>query len=118
MRLFRSRSHRRPGPRNASAPEVVRLHGELDARSAVTTGGLLARLIDAGPQVLEVDLSEVTYLSPDGCTALFIALRAARARGTRLVVTHADERARAVLHQIGLTRVLSAPSGNGSKGAH
>ncbi|WP_245883063.1 hypothetical protein [Streptomyces hyaluromycini] len=56
----------------------------------------------------------MTYLSPDGCTALFVALRAARAHDTRLVVTHADERARSILDQIGLARVLAAQPGSDS----
>ncbi|MGW7426014.1 STAS domain-containing protein [Streptomyces sp. NPDC054813] len=114
MRLFRSRFPRRPVAHGQSAREVVRLRGELDARSARATGLRLVRLIDAGPQVLEIDLGKVTYLSPDGCRALFVALRAARARGTRVVVTHADERARSVLDQIGIARVLPAQPGGGS----
>jgi anti-anti-sigma factor len=111
MRLFRSRFPRRPVPRDPSAREVVRLRGELDARSARATGRRLARLIDAEPQILEIDLGEVTYLSPDGCTAFFVALRAARAHDTRLVVTHADERARSILDQVGLVRVLTVRRG-------
>ncbi|MEU3986613.1 STAS domain-containing protein [Streptomyces sp. NPDC026672] len=117
MRLFRScfpRLPRRSVSRDRSTREVIRLRGELDARSARATGLRLVRLIDAGPQVLEIDLGEVTYLSPDGCRALFVALRAARARDTRVVVTHADERARLVLDQIGLARVLAAQSGGGT----
>ncbi|MDX3784081.1 STAS domain-containing protein [Streptomyces europaeiscabiei] len=86
---------------------MVRLHGDLDARSADATGRRLVRRIDAGSQVLEVDLTHVTHLSPDGCQALFTALRAARARGTRLVVTNADDPARSVLHRIGIFRALS-----------
>ncbi|MER7182281.1 STAS domain-containing protein [Streptomyces hyaluromycini] len=111
MRLFRLRFPRRPVGRGPSAREVVRLHGELDARSARTIGRRLVRLIDAGPQVLEIDLGAVTYLSPDGCTALFVAARAARAHDIRLVVTHADERARSILDQVGLDRVLTVRRG-------
>ncbi|MFF7980153.1 STAS domain-containing protein [Streptomyces sp. NPDC007901] len=92
----------------------MRLHGELDTRSARATGLRLVRLIDAGPRVLEIDLGEVTYLSPDGCRALFAALRAARAHGTRLVVTHADEHARSISDQLGIARVLAAQPGGGS----
>ncbi|WP_159083307.1 hypothetical protein [Streptomyces sp. P3] len=54
----------------------------------------------------------MTYLSPDGCRALCVALRAALAHGTRLVVTHADERARSIPNQIGLARVLAAQPGS------
>ncbi|MFI6012599.1 STAS domain-containing protein [Streptomyces sp. NPDC051243] len=106
MRPFRFRRRRR-GPPGSHVHDVVRLHGDLDARNAEATGRRLVRFVDAGPQVLEIDLANVRYLSPDGCAALFTALRAARARGTRLVLTHANERVRAVLQQIGLLRALS-----------
>lgn len=85
---------------------MVRLHGDLGLRNADTTGLRLARVIDTGPDVLEVDLTEVNYLSPDGCGAFFTALRAARASGVRLVITHPNERAQVVLWQMGLTRAL------------
>jgi anti-anti-sigma regulatory factor len=65
------------------------------------------RLIDAGTDVLEVDLAEVRYLSPDGCAALFAALRAARAHSAQPAITHSSEQAQSVLHQIGLTRALA-----------
>lgn len=116
MRFFRScfpRLLRRSVARGPCACEVVRLRGELDARSARATGLRLIRLIEAGQLVLEIDLGEVTYLSPDGCRALFAALRAARAHGTRVVVTHADEHARWILDQLGIARVLAAQPGGG-----
>jgi anti-anti-sigma factor len=91
---------------------VIRLRGMLDARNAAATVRRLVRLIDSGPEVREVDLAEVTYLSPDGCAALFTALREGRAHGTRLVVTHADDRARSALRQIGFSR---APANGGSE---
>ncbi|MFG2934572.1 hypothetical protein [Streptomyces sp. NPDC048282] len=39
------------------------------------------------------------------------ARRAARAHGTRLVVTHADDRARSILDQVGLARALPVRRG-------
>lgn len=60
-----------------------------------------------------MDLAEVTYLSPDGCTALFTALRAAHRHGTRLVITHPDAQAQKVLWQIGLTPFLARAAENG-----
>ncbi|WP_217212898.1 STAS domain-containing protein [Streptomyces sp. AC550_RSS872] len=108
MRIFRPRRRTQPEAQGPHTHRVVRLHGALDGRSAEATGRRLVRLANAGPEVLEVDLADVKYLSPDGCAALFLALRAARAHGTRLTITHADERARSVLLQIGLSRALSA----------
>ncbi|MFE7276099.1 STAS domain-containing protein [Streptomyces sp. NPDC057623] len=107
VHLFRFRHRRRSSPPPPPGHEVVRLHGDLGLRNADATGLRLVRVIDTGPDVLEVDLTEVNYLSPDGCGAFFTALRAARASGVRLVITHANERAQAVLWQMGLTRALT-----------
>ncbi|MFI5557592.1 STAS domain-containing protein [Streptomyces sp. NPDC051738] len=107
MHLFRFRHHRRSRPQPPPGHEVVRLHGDLGLRNADATGRRLVQVIDRGPDVLEVDLTDVKNLSPDGCGAFFTALRAARARGVRLVITHANERAQAVLWQMGLTRALT-----------
>jgi anti-anti-sigma factor len=111
MRFLRLPHRRRTGSAGLRRDEVVRLRGDLDARNAASTGRRLARLIDAGPEVLEVDLANLKYLSPAGCAALFIALRAARARGTRLVITHPDDRARSVLNKTGLSHALSHQNG-------
>ncbi|MFD5016206.1 STAS domain-containing protein [Streptomyces chartreusis] len=108
MRFFRLRRSSWTGVRSAPTHRVVRLRGTLDARNAEATGRRLVRLIKAGPGALEVDLAGVEYLSPDGCETLFMALRAARAHGTKLIVTDANTRARAVMHQIGFSRALSA----------
>lgn len=105
MPLFRHR--RRSAPVPPSGREVVRLRGDLDTRSADTTCRRLLRVIETGPDVLEVDLTELQHLSPDGCAALFIALRAARARGTRLIITHPSAQAQAAMREIGLTRALT-----------
>ncbi|WP_327372020.1 STAS domain-containing protein [Streptomyces sp. NBC_01217] len=113
MHRFRSliRWHR-PGRDNPPhGHTVVRLHGDLDARNADATSRRLVRLIDTGVDVLEVDLADVQYLSPDGCAAFFAALRTARVRGGRLVITHASDHAQSVLHQIGLSRALSEQDG-------
>ncbi|MFE0255781.1 STAS domain-containing protein [Streptomyces sp. NPDC059010] len=115
MRLFRFPHRPRHAPGEPRGREVVRLRGELDARNASATGRRLVRLINTGPEVLEVDLAQVKYVSPDGCEALFMALRAARARGTtRLVVTHANDRARLVMYQLGLSRALWSEDSDGS----
>jgi anti-anti-sigma factor len=112
MHFFRSR-HRRQ-QRHPGAHEVVRLRGDLDARNAEATGRRLVGMVDAGPDILEIDLGGVKYLSPDGCRALLMALRAARAHGTRLVITHANDRARRVLRQIGITRALDTGADDGT----
>lgn len=101
MHFFRLRHRRQARPRSPQAHEVLRLRGDLNARNAEATGRRLVALIDAGPDVLETDLAGVNRLSPDGCAALLMALRAARAPGTRLVITHTNDRAGSVPRQIG-----------------
>ncbi|MDX2553326.1 MULTISPECIES: STAS domain-containing protein [Streptomyces] len=104
MHLFR---RRRSGPIPPSGHKVVRLRGDLDARSAGQTGQRLLRVIGTGPEVLEVDLTELRHLSPVGCAAFFNALRAARVHGTRLIITHPSDQAEKVMRQIGLTYALT-----------
>ena len=106
MHLFRFR-RRRSRPEPARGHEVVRLRGDLDFRTVNATSRRLRNLISEGPEVLEVDLTEVGHLSPEGCAALFSALRAARRHGTRLVVTHPSDQARSTMRKIGLTRALA-----------
>ncbi|MEW1927531.1 STAS domain-containing protein [Streptomyces sp. NPDC088360] len=105
----RFRPRRRSEPRQPPAHKVVRLRGEISGENAASTGQLLVHALSAGLEVLEVDLSRVTYLSPEGCMALFSALMAARERDTRLIITHANERATATLDQIGFFRALADP---------
>lgn len=106
MRPFRCR-HRRRGPRAPTSMPWSVCMETWTHEPHEATGRRLVRFVDAGPQVLEIDLADVRYLSTDGRAALFTALRAARARGTWLVLTHANDRIRAVLQQIGLLRALS-----------
>ncbi|MGB8939079.1 MAG: STAS domain-containing protein [Streptomyces sp.] len=88
---------------------MVRLRGEISGENAAANRQLLVHALSPGLEVLEVDLGRVTYLSPDGCMALFSALMAARQRDTRLIVTHADERATTTLDRIGFFRALADP---------
>ncbi|WP_329533164.1 STAS domain-containing protein [Streptomyces sp. NBC_01450] len=85
---------------------VVRLSGEITSENADQIGEGLREVLLTRPPILEIDLAWVTYLSCDGCRAVFIALLAARPHGTRVIVTHADSRTRPTLTQLGLTRVL------------
>jgi anti-anti-sigma factor len=107
MHVFRFSHRRRSDPVSPSGHEVVRLRGDLDARSAGRTGRRLLRVIETGPDVLEVDLTELRHLSPVGCAAFFTAVRAARAHGTRLIITHPSDQAQTVMWQIGLTYALT-----------
>ncbi|OAH10349.1 STAS domain-containing protein [Streptomyces jeddahensis] len=109
MHSFRLR--RRFRPKRHRAHQVVRLRGEIDARNANAIGQRLLKAVRVGPDVLEVDLARVTYLSPDGCASFFAALAAARAQGSHLRITHANDRALSTLREIGLCRVLHDTDG-------
>ncbi|WP_405638812.1 STAS domain-containing protein [Streptomyces sp. NBC_00019] len=92
---------------------VVHLAGEMTTRNAVRTGKALEGLLRAGHVRLEIDLSEVTYLSSDGAAMFFMALRAAPRHGARVMATHAGPQARATLEVLGLLRVLEVYEGDG-----
>jgi anti-anti-sigma factor len=102
----------RPQPEEQRAHEVVRLCGEMDAHNTEIPRRLLLDAIDTGCEVLEVDLSQVTYLSRAGCGPLFSAIAAAHASGTRLVVSHASSQARTTLTGVGMRRFLSDADGD------
>ncbi|MFD5123530.1 STAS domain-containing protein [Streptomyces sp. NPDC058385] len=85
---------------------VVRPHGELTSGTVKAVRLRLLGALAKGPDVLEVDLRRVTYLSADGCGALHAAVVVARSVDTRLVITHAQPRARAILGQAGLSPAL------------
>ena len=87
---------------------VLRLKGDLAADTVQDTGRVLRAALREEPKVLEVDVSRVTHLSPDGAFPLFLAARGARGQGTRFRVTHASGQVRAMMHQTGLERYLSS----------
>ncbi|WP_370416626.1 STAS domain-containing protein [Streptomyces fradiae] len=86
---------------------VIRLRGNLDAERVKETTRVLRRVLRNGPRALEVDLSGVTHLSPEGALPLFLAARGARGQGVRFTITHADPQAQAMMHRLGLERYLS-----------
>ncbi|WP_406129574.1 STAS domain-containing protein [Streptomyces sp. NBC_00989] len=85
---------------------VVHLSGEITSRNAKRVGERLREALDTRPDVLEVDLGRVTYLSNDGGAAFFRALPAARTHHTLVTATHASSRARTTLTQLGLARLI------------
>jgi anti-anti-sigma regulatory factor len=67
------------------------------------------RLLDLG----NPDLGKVTSLSSDGAGMILMALRAARAHGTRVIATHVGPQPRATLEQLGLLRIVDVYAGDG-----
>ncbi|MFA3842768.1 STAS domain-containing protein [Streptomyces aureus] len=94
--MFHFRPHRRS--KHPSGHHVVRLRGEVTARTADRTKKYLLDALTDGPDVLVVDFGEVTYLGSDGCAPLFTAVLAARTTDTRLTFA----RAASTLRRVGL----------------
>jgi anti-anti-sigma factor len=79
--------------------EVVAFAGEIDMATGPQVQAAIQRALAGRPSVLVLDLTEVTFLSSTGLTALVLARQDAGERtGLRVV---ADQRA--VLHPIELT---------------
>jgi anti-anti-sigma factor len=107
------REFRGVGTGPASEHVVVRLPGEITWTNVGHFGGSLRAVLHSRPAVLEIDLGEVSYVSGDGVVVFFTALREARARGTRMIVTHVRCRTLGALRQLGLARVLAVYEGDG-----
>ncbi|MGW5398069.1 STAS domain-containing protein [Streptomyces sp. NPDC003952] len=84
--------------------------GSIDGRNSRLIGARLQRAPRPRTVVFELDLRNVTHLSPDGAMAFFTALKAARQRGIRLVITHAGDQPLRTLRQVGFLRALSGPA--------
>ncbi|MFJ6438405.1 STAS domain-containing protein [Streptomyces sp. NPDC091416] len=102
--LFHVRSHARA---------VVRLRGELNRSKVDRVHRKLSRALARGPDVLEVNVSRVTFLSPE-CGAIFLrAASDARRSGVRLVVAGSSPRILRALRKLGLERFLDEPLPSG-----
>ncbi|WP_405905277.1 MULTISPECIES: STAS domain-containing protein [unclassified Streptomyces] len=110
---------RRRGHQPDSNPDhvVVRLSGEITSTNAERIGKNLEEILRSQPGVLEIDLGGVTYLHGDGGTVFFMALRAARAHGTWVMVTHVGRQPLGTLNQLGLGRAPDMYEGDGPIGS-
>ncbi|MFE1776673.1 STAS domain-containing protein [Streptomyces sp. NPDC059008] len=105
---------RRHADEAPSGPDhvIVRLPRKVTSENAEYIGAALQKALSSGPPVLEIDLARVKHLSRDGSTAFFMALRAARRHGTRLIATHAGPQVRGTLKELGLRRVIDVYEGS------
>ena len=79
---------------------TVTVGGEIDLVSVPRLSAAMAAEIDAGPEVLVVDLDQVTFFPSMGLRALALAQRVAQERGVDLRVVVASSRATLRLLQI------------------
>ena len=89
---------------------VVALVGELDAGGATEARSALARLIDAGPTTLTVDLGRLDFIDSVGLGVLIGAHRQAEAADVGLVLSGPTPTCLRVLEITGLTSVLDIRS--------
>ncbi|WP_189964548.1 STAS domain-containing protein [Streptomyces violascens] len=113
LAIFVFRRRRRRTNRAEGSRVVVRLRGEITATNEEETGRQLRAALYGRPEVLEIDLTDVSHLSGDGAAAFFTALKAARNSRTQLLVTHASPQARTMLTRMGLVRALRHDDGRG-----
>ena len=85
------------------ATTEVRVRGEIDIATNPTFDTALAAAGEAGVTLLEMDLSEVTFMGSTGLAALLRAQRLLRERGARLVLVRPS---RAVTDLLEMTKLL------------
>lgn len=106
---------RRRAGEAASAPDhvTVQLPREVTYENAERIRKNLQKVLDSGPDVLEVDLARVKHLSGDGGALFIMAYRSAQKQGTRVIATHAGPQVRYALRQLGLSRAIEVYEGSG-----
>ncbi|WAU81452.1 STAS domain-containing protein [Streptomyces sp. Qhu-G9] len=97
-----------PPPRHR-ARTVVRLRGELTPRTAPRPGRKLASALARAPDIIEVDLTEATCLTPDASGLQLACAATARRLGTSSVITHASPRHLQMLRELGMQHLMDEP---------
>jgi anti-anti-sigma factor len=96
------------------AGAVVRLAGRLDGEAALQVSDTLERLLRDGERSVQLDLSEVIYLSSPGAQALQQAAQEYAASRAELRVISPSAEAREVLELTGLLGKLGVDAGEGT----
>ncbi|MEV8287842.1 STAS domain-containing protein [Streptomyces niveus] len=84
----------------------VRLYGEIDADNAERYARDMKEALGPDTAILEIDMSRVDHVSRTGTPALFDTVSAARRADVRVVVSHASQPVRTMLHSVGLDRFV------------
>jgi len=113
VRRLPRRFSRRPDARTVT----VRLRGDIDASNADHVAQRLSTALRTAPGTIEIDLTRVIRITPNGSTALLVLARSAQERGTAVVIRNASGQPRAALHSVGLDRFLTYRSGSDAGGA-
>jgi anti-sigma B factor antagonist len=85
---------------------VIRLHGEVDVRTAPQLRTSLLEALASGAPRVEADFSDVSFIDACGLGVLASAVRRARHEGTELLVRNPTHSVVRLLEITGLSRVL------------
>jgi anti-anti-sigma factor len=87
---------------------VMRLSGELDLGTVPMFVDAMADVLGDNPPVVELDLSELTFIDSSGVGAYVTAFRRAKAQGTNLSVGPRSPLVQRVLELSGVEEALAA----------
>ena len=93
----------------AESKAVVTLTGCIDVGTAEQVKTKLRALSEEGHAVIELDLSEVTYLDSTGLSTLLRSWTEMKRQGRSLIITEASSRVRRVLSAVRLDFLLGEP---------
>ncbi|WP_164992638.1 STAS domain-containing protein [Streptomyces sp. M3] len=102
-----SNSENNPEPQPSDSFErvaTVRLVGDVVASTADVAAAQLRAPLSGNPDIIDIDMSAVTYLNSAGGHAFVSLIGAAVPAGVRLVIRDASPEARSALHTLGLDR--------------
>ncbi|WP_181012344.1 MULTISPECIES: STAS domain-containing protein [unclassified Streptomyces] len=86
---------------------TVRLVGEIDSSTADSAAAQLRAPLTNGPDVIDIDMSGVTYLNAAGGHAFVSLIGAALPAGVRLLIRDASPLVRSALSTLGLDRFFT-----------
>jgi anti-anti-sigma factor len=86
--------------------KVIRPNGVLDGTKTAQFRGEINDVLNPMPDLLLVDLKEVTFMDSSGLGALVIALKKVRTKGSQLCVCSANEQIRMLFELTSLDQVF------------
>jgi anti-sigma B factor antagonist len=90
---------------DSSQPQVF-LAGEVDLETVPELKATLEGIAQGKPKQVVLDLSELSYLSSAGVSAIITASEELKARGAELVITGAYGPVKLVLEMLGLSHLV------------
>ena len=85
---------------------TIQLHGELDMATAPRLGRVLDEALDAMPDTVRLDLSDLTFLDSTGIRVLITASRRAKAQDCSVILHAPREHVLRTLKLTGVDRLM------------